>query len=159
MERVRLDVSLAQWPRLRVAGPTVAYTLSCADATTVEVAAALRGTPGEPRGVWIEVTPDYPAPLVARDVATLSWLIALDHVVIASSRAPAAQADVVRALMGDGEVTLVNEVATLRGAYNRPAPPRPVTIWWFDGALHDGDVTLEERARRRDDQGEWTTYA
>ena len=159
MERVRLDVALAAWPRLRVTAPSVAVTLSCTDATTVEVAAALRGAPSEPRGVWIEMTPDYPAALVARDVATLSWLIALDHVVVASSWAPAAQAEVVRALLGDDEVNLTNEVATLRGAYNRPAPPRLVTVWWFDGALHDGATTLVERARTRDDLGEWTTYA
>ncbi len=159
MERVRLHIDLAQWSRLRDATLTVAPTLSCADATTVEIAAALRGTSGEPRGVWIEVTPDYPAALVARDVATLSWLITLDHVVIESSRSPAAQAEVVRALLGDAEVTLRNEVATLRGAYNRPAPPRPVTVWWSDGSLHEGETTLVARAVVRDDLGEWTTYS
>ena len=76
-----------------------------------------------PLGVWLVLSEDYSAQIAARDVATLSWLIALDTVVVSArvDRSPARE--VLEALLTNDEVNLTNDVATLVGAYNRPAPP------------------------------------
>ena len=112
-----------------------------------------------PRGLWLEVDSDYPAPLAARDVATLAWLSTLEHVVIEGEHAPA-QAAAVAALLTNDEVTFSNEVVDLRGAYNRPAPPRPITLWYAQGdAIVSGEARLVARSRRSSPAGELTDYA
>jgi hypothetical protein len=91
----------------------------------------------------------YSAGLIARDVKTLSHLLEIDHVVVDASRDPAQHAEVVAALLSDERVTLHNAVATITDAYNRPAPPRPVTVWSAQGdVLRHGSMVLHARATR-----------
>ena len=112
-----------------------------------------------PRGLWLRVDEDYPASLAARDVATLAWLTDLSDVVIESANAPA-HAAVVEALLTNDEVNFVNDVVTLRGAYNRPAPPRAVRVWYAShNEIISADQRLVERGRRESVAGELTDYA
>ncbi len=136
MELTHLVVSVGELVRAPAPEPgPVVVSVSDGD---VVVALAGRDRGLGPLGPWLEVGPDYPASMAARDVATLSWVVDVDHVVIAGERA-AQQAAVVRALLSDDEVTVVNDVATVRGAYNRPAPPRPITVWHAsDDVVTDG---------------------
>jgi hypothetical protein len=123
------------------------------------IVASLRDQLTGPIGVWIEISEDFSAPLAARDVATLSWLVQLDHVVIAAADNASAHADVVRALLTNDEVNFANDVATLRGAYNRPAPPRPLEVWHYDAStLRHEDVGLVERSRVTTAAGELTIF-
>lgn len=131
MELFRLDAAFADLDRVadvveQCAGPVL---LSCPDANTVVAAAALRERLRGPLGVWLEISDGYAATLCARDVKTLSWLIDLRHVVISAPEHVLAHAEVVRAMLTDEEINLTNEVGALVAAYNRPAPPRPVTVW------------------------------
>lgn len=122
----------------RSGGPVVA-SLTEGD---VVVALGARDRTLGPLGPWLTLGEGYPASMAARDVATLSWLADFDHVVIAGERA-SEQAAVVRAMLTDDEVNLTSDVLSVHGAYNRPAPPRPITVWYaFDGHLGDGSVTL-----------------
>lgn len=138
MELVRLTAPLAKRDAL-VAAPPSTTLFQCRDADTVIVVASLAGRLSGEVGVWIEVGDSYSAQLCARDLKTLSHLVALRHAVIEASSRSFAHAEVVRALLSDDEVDFTNEVATIRGAYDRPAPPRPVTVWSFD----DGRLTSE----------------
>src|SRR5665213_974554 len=52
------------------------------------------------------------------------------------------------------------DVAVLSGAYNRPAPPSPITVWSSEGtSLSDGDVLLTPRRVESTDVGEITYFA
>jgi hypothetical protein len=102
------------------------------DADTIIAVASLHDRVTRPLGVWLELSEDYSAQLAARDVATLSWLVPLDTVVVSSPNAES-HAQVVEALLTNDEVNFTNGVATLVGAYNRPAPPSPVAVWSWDG--------------------------
>ncbi len=133
-----LDV-VASWDRSD-RGPTVASLLD----GDVVVALAAREPHLGPLGPWLRVGSGYPASMAARDVATLSWLVDFDDVVIAGDHADL-HAAVVRAMLSDDEVTVVNAVAEVRGAYNRPAPPRPITVWHVVGE-HVSDGTRVLRA-------------
>jgi hypothetical protein len=162
MELRHLDVAFARFelvPGVVAAAPSP-LVVSCHDANTVMVAAALRDLLPTPIGVWLEATPDYPAALVARDVATLSWLVPLRHVVISAGSSPGAHAEVVRALLTNDEVNLRNDVATITGAYNRPAPPEPVLVWASEGEdlVTDGHA-LHRTSRVEIDAGTLTTFA
>jgi hypothetical protein len=110
-------------------------TLSITDADTVICVASLKDQWHGPVGVWLRVSGDYSASLLARDVKTLSWIVDLEHVVVEAERDSEAHAQVVRALLSDDEVNVTNDVATITKAYNRPAPPRPVTVWAAEGTL------------------------
>ena len=82
--------------------------------------------------------------MAGRDVATLSWLVPLDTVVVSAASAEGS-AQVVEALLTNDEVNFTNGVATLVGAFNRPAPPAPIAVWSWDGALlRHGDEALRE---------------
>ncbi len=83
-------------------------------------------------GVWLEPGPDYPIVLAARDVATLTWLSALEHVVIDAPN-PTAHVAALAAMLTNDEITFTNEVAHVVGAYNRPAPSRSLTLWYVEG--------------------------
>jgi hypothetical protein len=112
------------------------------DADTIIALGSLRDSLTRPVGVWLELSEDYSAQMAARDVATLSWLVPLDAAVVSSPTAEAS-ARVVEALLTNDEVNFTNDVATLVGAYNRPAPPVPVALWSWDGAvLRHGDEVL-----------------
>ena len=96
--------------------------------------------------------------MAARDVATLSWLIALDTVVV-SAPSPAPSAEVLEALLSDDEVNIVNDVATIAAAYNRPAPPNPIAVWHWDGsALRHRDEILREASTESFDGFAETTF-
>jgi hypothetical protein len=132
--------------------------VSITDADTIIALGSLHGRLQRPMGVWLELSGDYSAQMAARDVATLSWLIPLDTVVVSAPSAEAS-AQVLEALLTNDEVNFSNGVATLVGAYNRPAPPTPVAVWSFDGThLRRGDEVLREASREMNDAGEVTTY-
>ena len=162
MELARLSAPLARFDRV---GPVLGthsgvVLVRCTDAPTVVASAAYADAWTTPIGVWLELTEGYRAALAARDVATLSWLLALTHVVVSTTENAASHARVLEALLSDEEVTLRNEVATLRHAYNRPAPPRDITVWSWDGAtLRHGEITLVEHSSEVIDVGVLTYFA
>ena len=84
-------------------------------------------------GVWLDGYEGYPPQLMARDIKTLSHLIALGHVIVSCDGPAQPYAAVVRALLTDQVVNFRNEVATLTNAVNRPAPRRPITLWHHEG--------------------------
>ncbi|HEV3267862.1 MAG TPA: hypothetical protein VGZ68_05620 [Acidimicrobiales bacterium] len=132
----------------------------CTDAETVLVVASLGDRVTTDLGVWLSVTSAYSAQLAARDVATLSALVPLRHVVIDASERAEDHADVVRALLTNDEVNFTNGVATIRGAYNRPAPPTSVSVWSHDeDRLRNGDEVLTRRSVEESDVGELTYFA
>ena len=140
MEMTHVVLSVHDLVRLdtRSGGPVVASLLD----GDVVVALGARDRSLGPLGPWLSLGEHYPASMAARDIATLSWLADFDHVVIAGERA-SEQATVVRAMLSDDEINLETDVLNVRGAYNRPAPPRPITVWYaFDGHLGDGETML-----------------
>lgn len=159
MELVRLVAPVASRGEVASRANQAPVVFRCADADTVLVAASLADKLTAPLGVWLVVTSDYPAQLAARDLATLAALTWLEHAVIESHRDPVANAEVVRALLSDEPVTFANDVARLAGAFNRPAPPRPIRVWAFDeGTLVDGEV-LRPRRDEAAPYGELTYFA
>jgi hypothetical protein len=163
MELVHLrleQAALADLDDLDTERGTLRIVVSCSDATTVVAVAAHADHLDGPIGVWLEVDDGYPAQLCARDVATLSWLVHLDVVVVAAASLASQHAQVVEALLSDDEVTIHNDVANVVGAYNRPAPPRPVEVWSFDGTeLRLGTRALRALATVPRRGGLATTYA
>jgi alkanesulfonate monooxygenase SsuD/methylene tetrahydromethanopterin reductase-like flavin-dependent oxidoreductase (luciferase family) len=103
----------------------------CSDADTAIVLGSWSDALTSEVGVWLRVSDGYSAQIVARDVRTLSVLTNLRHVVIESADRARENADIVRALLSGEEVNMSNSVATLRHAYSRPAPPRPLTVWSY----------------------------
>ena len=134
MELVHLSTSLAHLDEATawVNEQTSPVLVSLDDADTVVGAAGVKDQWRVALGVWLEVDENYVASMCARDVKTLSWLLDLEHVVV-SARHAQANAEVVAAMLSNDEVNLVNDVATIRGAFNRPAPAHPVRVWSFDG--------------------------
>jgi hypothetical protein len=158
MALVRLVTTLARLDEVAKRANTTPIVLEVRDADTVISAASLKDRLSAPLGVWLSLSNDYLAQLAARDVATLSWLIELDVVVVSGAEAVQG-AEVVRALLSDDEVNFANDVATLRGAYNRPAPPRPVSVWSWDGeALRNAQIEWHVASSSTDELGEFTTY-
>jgi hypothetical protein len=145
MELLRLRASLALSDEIASfvseQGPLV--VIECIDADTVILAGSLKDQWTSPLGVWLHASPQYPAQLIARDVATLSWIVELRHVVVSASENVESHADVVRVLLSDAEVNFSNDVVNLVGAYNRPAPPGTLRVWSYErGILRDGETTL-----------------
>jgi hypothetical protein len=158
MALVHLDVRFDSLDALVEEAHARHVVVSVNDADTVVALGSLHDSLTQPLGVWLELSEDYSAQLAARDVATLSWLIPLDVVVVRASPADASAA-VVEALLTNDEVNFSNAVATLVGAYNRPAPPTPIAVWSFDGTdLKRGDQVLREASRESSAAGEVTTY-
>lgn len=132
----------------------------CTDAETVLVAASLVDRVASDFGVWLTITNAYPAQLAARDVATLSAIVPLRHVVVEARTRSDEHADVVRALLTNDEVNFINGVARIAGAYNRPAPPVPVTVWNYDDdRLVSGDDVLTQRRVEESAAGKMTYFA
>jgi hypothetical protein len=158
MTLVRLEVRFRSLDALVEQANSSHVVASVVDADTVIALGSLHDQLKRPLGVWLDICDDYSAPLAARDVATLSWLVPLDTVVVAS---PAGEsgADVVRALLTNDEVNFSNDVATIVAAYNRPAPPSPITVWSWDGTSlrHDDDV-LHVASSAETDAGVVTTF-
>ncbi|NNN01361.1 MAG: hypothetical protein HKL86_05985 [Acidimicrobiaceae bacterium] len=133
MELTRLAITLDRLGEVAKLAEERPLVVTCAPHDTVVAMGSLEGQLEVPIGIWLEVSMDYRAQIAARDVATLSWLIELDHVVIASDELAEQHAQVVRAMLSDGEVTFSNAVANVTGAYNRPAPPNAIRVWSYDG--------------------------
>lgn len=158
----RLSVARAaidEVPRF-VAAHDGAVVLECVGLDTVMCAAALKDQWTCAVGVWLEVSSEYPPQMCARDVKTLSWLIDLENVVVSASLNAHAHAQVVRALLTNDEVNFTNDVATLSGAYNRPAPPRALRVWSCEGDVLESDqLRLTRHSVSRTGLGELTSYA
>jgi hypothetical protein len=132
----------------------------CSDANTVITVASLRGRVTSPLGLWLILSGDYSAQIAARDIATLSWLVPIDHVVIERGLDAPVHADVVRALLTNDEVNVTNDAATIRAAYNRPAPPTTIDVWSFNGSeLRLGDSVLTASSNESLAFGERTDFA
>ena len=159
MELVRLDAGIAERDALVELSREHVVLFHCLDASTVLVVASLAAELTAPVGVWLDVSAGYPAQLAARDVATLAALVPLRHVVVGAASLVREQAEVLRALLTDDEVNFANEVADLRHAFNRPAPPRPVTVWSYeDGSLVSGSVVLVRGPVERRGAAELTLF-
>ena len=158
MTLVRLVVRFESLDALAPYANTHPVVVSLFDSDTVIALGSLHDVLERPIGVWLELSGDYSAQMAARDVATLSWLVPLDTAVIASPTA-VASARVVEALLTNDEVNFTNDVATLVGAYNRPAPPTPVAVWSWDGVLlRYGDEALRATSSATLGDFEMTTY-
>jgi hypothetical protein len=144
MTLVRLDVRFEALDALVDEVNRRHVVVALSDADTVVTVGSLHDRLNNPLGIWLELSADYSAQMAARDVATLSWLVPLDTVVVSAASA-VGSAQVLQALLTNDEVNFTNGVATLVGAYNRPAPPRPIAVWSWDGALlRHGDEALRE---------------
>jgi hypothetical protein len=158
MALVRLDVRFDSLDALAKYANRHHVVVSIRDADLIVALGSLHDSLTRPIGVWLELSEDYTAQMAARDLATLSWLVALDTAVVSSPTADAS-AQVVEALLTDDEVNFTNGVATLVGAYNRPAPPSPIAVWsWDDAHLRHGDEVLREVSSASSDLGDVTTY-
>lgn len=158
MDVVRLDVHFNALDALVSYAGARHVVVNIIDADPVIALGSLSHQLTEPLGVWLELSEEYSAPLAARDVATLSWLVPLDAVVVSAARADS-NAEVIEALLTDDEVNFANDVVTLVGAYNRPAPPSPIAVWSWDGTvLRHGDESLHEVSTASSDPFIVTTY-
>ncbi len=158
MTLVRLDVRFDFLDALAEMSDARDVVVSVTDADTITALGSLHDQLTRPVGVWLELSEDYTAQMAARDVATLSWLIPLDTVVVGAASAESS-ARVFEALLTNDEVNFTNAVANLVGAYNRPAPPNPVAVWSFDGThLRRGNEVLREASSESSDLGDVTTY-
>lgn len=146
MELVRAETSLEQLGGVLALSDESTLLFRILDADTVIALASKSSAFTSPIGVWLEATTQYPAQLIARDVSTLAALVPIHHAVIEATSLASEHANVVRALLTNEEVNFENDVATLRGAYNRPAPPTPVTVWHADGeSIVSEETTLRIR--------------
>ena len=158
MALVRLDVRFDTLDELAKYANVNPVVVAIVDADTIVTLGSMHDLLTSPIGVWLELSDNYSAQMAARDVATLSWLVALDTVVVSGPSAEAS-AQVLEALLTNDEVNFTNGVATLVGAYNRPAPPTPVAVWSFDGThLRRGDEVLREASSESGGVGDVTTY-
>ena len=158
MALVRLAVRLGDLDALAQYANAHRVVVTVRDADTIIALGSLHDSLERPIGVWLGLSEDYSPQMAARDVATLSWLVPLDTVVV-SSPGVEARAQVLEALLTDDEVNFTNDVATLVGAYNRPAPPRPVTVWRWDGTLlRHGDEVLREASSESVGAFQTTTF-
>jgi hypothetical protein len=158
MTLVRLDVRFDAIDALVEAANTRPVVAAITDADTIVTVGSLHDRLTSPVGVWLQLSDEYSAQMAGRDVATLSWLVTLDTVVISAANAEGS-AQVVAALLTNDEVNFTNDVATLVGAYNRPAPPAPIAVWSWDGALlRHGDEALREASSTTGRDFDETTF-
>ncbi len=160
MDLVARATGAADLARALAATRDAVLVWRCSDADTAVAAAALTVERRHPRlGLWLEVSADYPAAIAARDVKTVAALVGLSDVVVEARAHARAHAEVVEALLSGGPVDLVNEVATLRRAYGRPAPREAVRVWAHEGGrLVGGGQSLGLVAAGSDALGEWRRY-
>jgi hypothetical protein len=96
-----------------------------------------------PIAVWTQIDSDYSSPLAARDLGTLSWLVDLRDVVVSTTVGDVQDhAAVIAALLRDDNVTMVTPSVSVTEAYNRPLPPRPLTVWVTTDSPTDDVVHL-----------------
>jgi hypothetical protein len=159
MELVRLVAPLAKCADVARLAREHQLVFRCSDADTVIATASLSEQLTTSLGVWLYVSDGYPAQLAARDVATLAAIVQLDHVVVEADVAAPDHAQILASLLTNNEVSFTNGVATLSGAYNRPAPPSPITVWALTGeSLVSGDLVLRSRRVASNDVGELTYF-
>ena len=143
MRLVRVSASRTSSIDLSEIGDHSIPLFQCSDGDTAIVLASWRDQLTGQVGAWLEVGPGYSAQIAARDVRTLAVLSDLRHVVIAATDRVDDHADLVRVLLTGEEVNVSNDVATLRHAFSRPAPPQPITVWGYeDEQLTSPGVTL-----------------
>jgi hypothetical protein len=160
MELVRLVAPLSERDALITLSKEATTLFRCSDADTVIVVASLADRLSVDVGVWLFVSASYSAQLCARDIKTLSHLVSLRHAVVEAETGSSEHAEIVRALLTNDEVNFDNELATIRGAYNRPAPPTPVTVWSVeDETLTRGTETLRRQRVESRDGVELTYFA
>jgi hypothetical protein len=158
MAPIRLEVDFETLNLIADAANVHHVVVSVRDADPIIALASLHDRVTRPLGVWLELSEDYSAQMAARDVATLSWLVPLESVVVSSPNARAS-AQVLEALLTDDEVNFTSGEATLVGAYNRPAPPSPVAVWSWDGTtLRHGDEVRREAFSGSSDTGDVTVF-
>ena len=158
MALVRLDTRFDALDEFVARANAHHVVVSVRDADTIVTLGSLHDRLTRPVGAWLELSENYSAQMAARDVATLSWLIALDTVVVSSPTAQSSS-QVLEALLSDDEVNYTNGVATLVGAHNRPAPPSPIAVWRWDGTtLRHGEEVLREASSESSDAGDATTF-
>ena len=144
MELLRVVAGRGHAAEVAVLAGSTDVVVRCADADTVLAVASWREALVSDIGVWLVVGDDYPAQLAARYVKTLSALVSLSRVVVEAASLVDQHADVLEALLTDDEVNFANDVATLRGAYNRPAPQLPIDLWRYrEGQLVRRAHTLD----------------
>src|ERR1700722_11992561 len=132
MTLARLDVRFVALDALVEEANTRHVVVALTDADTIVAVGSLHDRLTKPLGVWLELSEDYSAQMAARDV---------------------------EALLSDDEVNFTNGVATLVGAYNRPAPPAPIAVWSWDGALlRRGEEALREASSASGRDFDETTY-
>ncbi|HTT59277.1 MAG TPA: hypothetical protein VMF33_04455 [Acidimicrobiales bacterium] len=138
-------------------GPTPLF--ECANADTAVVLASLRDHLSREVGVWLGVSDGYPAQVATRDVRTLAVLVDLRHVVIDAPDRVSEHAQIVRELLSGREVSLSNSVATLTRVVSRPVPPRPLTVWGFEGGqLINPELRLKAGRTRHQARSELTDF-
>src|ERR1700684_2700077 len=87
MTLVRLDVRFDFLDALAEMSDARDVVVSVTDADTITALGSLHDQLTRPVGVWLGLSEDYTAQMAARDVATLSWLIPLDTVVVGAASA------------------------------------------------------------------------
>jgi hypothetical protein len=133
--------------------------ISFDDADTVITIASLKDHLTGPIGVWLTLDADYSAQIAARDVKTLSWIVDLRVVVISAEKLARDRAEIVRQLLTNDEVSITNMAATIVGAYNRPAPPRAIEVWSWDGEeLATAGQVLRQRSSTEGEAGELSIF-
>jgi hypothetical protein len=133
--------------------------ISFDDADTIATVASLKDDLTGPVGVWLTLDNAYLAQMAARDVKTLSWIVDLRVVVISAETKAKDRAEVVRQLLTNEEVNFTNDVATLVGAYNRPAPPNVVEVWSWDGReLATPGQSLRQKSSENAEAGELSIF-
>jgi hypothetical protein len=160
MELIRLFAPRSRLNDVALEANDHVILFQCSDADTVVAAASMVDQLNVELGVWLQVSSAYPAQLAARDVGTLAALISLRHVVVEAPSLVSQHADVVRSLLTNDEVNFSNDVVNLVGAFNRPAPPRTITVWSYENAqLVSGEHSLSQGRIETDDVGERTYFA
>ena len=74
------------------------------------------------------------------DVVALTsrWHVLFQCSDAASATLARERAALLVAMLSDDRIDLRNDAATIVGAYNRPAPPSPITVWGWDGTVLAG---------------------
>ncbi len=88
MALARLNVRFDELLALEDYAKAHHVVVSVIDADSVIALSSLHDLLKAPIGVWLELSEDYSAQIAARDVKTLSWLVALDTVVVSGPRTP-----------------------------------------------------------------------
>jgi len=93
--------------------------------------------------IWMPASVAYRASLIARAVKTLSWLVPLSGVVVSSDDgAEAEHAAIIATLLSGDDVSIETSVGVLQHAWNRPLPPRELSVCFAVGPPGSDEVTI-----------------